>query len=465
MSIEIHSLKTTELGNAAHIVIERESGVAVVIDPVRDVSQYLEVTERESVELAWALETHVHNDFVSGTRELVAASGTRLGASGEAGLNYAYERFDDGDEIELGRYRLQVLATPGHTPEHVAYLLVGPDGKPEALFSGGALMVGTAARTDLFGPALSWRFAHDLERSLKERILGLPDDVVVYPTHGGGSFCATGAGSTLHTTIGAERATNPLATSRSSRQFVARALTAGPYPTYYAQMRALNQAGAPLLGPMIATPPVLDLEHFDAWLAQGALALDVRPAKSFRAGHLAASVAMGADGNASAWVGWLVGPERPLVLVADPGEPGVAQVAEATRQLVRIGYDRVVGVLGGGVGAWTASGRELTRYVTTTAESLAERLDRDELLTVLDVRETAEWHAGHIPGSVNVPAHDIPTTSLDLPRNVPIAVHCGHDYRATLGASLLERIGYRDLVVLEDGWEGWAALDDDGSGR
>jgi hydroxyacylglutathione hydrolase len=155
VGVEIRSLRSTELGNAAHVVIERDSKVAVVVDPVRDVGQYFDVATGESVELAWALETHVHNDFVSGARELVAAAGVRLGASGDAGLRYAYERLGDGDEIEMGSWRLRVLATP----EHVAYLLVGPAGEPQALFSGGALMVGTAARTDLFGPALAWRLS------------------------------------------------------------------------------------------------------------------------------------------------------------------------------------------------------------------------------------------------------------------------------------------------------------------
>ena len=460
MAIEVRSLRATELGNAAYVVIEHKAGVAVVVDPVRDVAQYLEVAAGESVKLTWALETHVHNDFVSGSRELVAASGAHLGASGDAGLHFPYERLGDGDEIEIGAYRLQVLATPGHTPEHVAYLLVGPDGEPEALFSGGALMVGTAARTDLFGPALSWRFAHDLARSLKERILELPDEVVVYPTHGGGSFCAAGAGSALCTTIGSERTANPLATARSLRQFVTRALTAGPYPAYYTRMRALNQAGAPLLGPELTAPSALSLREVDMWLAQGALVVDVRPAASFRAGHLPGSLAAGADGNVSGWVGWLVAPERPLLLVADPGESGAAQATEAARQLARIGYDRVVGVLDGGIETWTASGRELTSYVIVTAAALAERLDGGDLLAVVDVREAAEWHTAHIPGSVNVPAHDIPTAAFDLPRGVALAVHCGHDYRATLGASLLERAGYQHLVVVEDGWEGWVSLDD-----
>jgi hydroxyacylglutathione hydrolase len=457
--MEVRSLRAAELGNAAYVLIEHGSGAAVVVDPVRDVGQYLDLAADESVELAWALETHVHNDFVSGARELVAAAGVRLGASGDAGLHYPYERLGDGDEVEVGSWRLRVLATPGHTPEHIAYLLVDPAGEPQALFSGGALMVGTAARTDLFGPALAWRFAHDLERTLKEKILELPDHVVVYPTHGGGSFCAAGAGTEMKTTIGAERAANPLATASSSRQFVTRLLTAGPYPTYYARMRSLNQSGAPLLGPTLPVPPPLSLGEVDTWLAQGALMVDVRPAGAFRAGHVPKSLAAGADGNVSGWVGWLVSPERPLVFVADTGSVGAAQVGEAARQLARIGYDRVVGFLEGGTETWRAAGRELLSYESISAASLAKRLDAGDLLPVVDVREAAEWHAGHIPGSVNMPAHDIPTANVELPRGMALAVHCGQDYRATLGASLLERAGYHQLVVVDDGWEGWAALE------
>ena len=460
VAVKVRSMRAVELGNSAHVLIEREAGLAIVIDPVRDVGQFLEVAAEESTTLSWALETHVHNNFVSGGRELVATSGARLGASGDAGLYYPYERLGDGDEIEIGSWRLRVLATPGHTPEHVCYLLLDPSGEPQALFSGGALMVGTAARTDLFGPALSWRFAHDLERSLREKILDLPDHVVVYPTHGGGSFCAAGAGTALTTTIGAERATNPLVTARSSRQFVTRALTAGPYPTYYTRMRTLNQAGAPLLGTVPPFPPLLDTDQLDTWVAQGAVVVDVRPAGDFRSGHIPGSVAAGADGNVSGWGGWLVGPERPLVVVANEGPDGRRHVSDATRQLSRIGYDRVVGLLDGGIAAWRSGRRPLSGYETISAAALAKRLDADELLAVVDVREAAEWHAGHVPGSVNLPAHTIPAAPADaLPRGTLLAVHCGHDYRATLGASLLERARYGPLVVLDDGWEGWVGLD------
>lgn len=458
-------MRSVELGNYAHLVLDRQSGTAVVIDPARDTDRYLELARAEGVRIGWALETHVHNDFVSGAREIVAGGNARLGASADAGLRYPYHHLAGGDEVEIGPWRLRVLATPGHTPEHVAYLLVDAAGEPHALFSGGALMVGTAARTDLFGPALAWRFAHELERSLKETILSLPDEVVVYPTHGGGSFCAVGAGTGISTTIGQERNSNPLLAARTSRQFVTRALTAGPYPAYYARMRSVNQGGAPLVGPRPAQLTALDLDDFDLWAAQGALVVDVRPAAAFRAGHLPGSVAAGADGNVSGWIGWLIGPERPLLLVGDGSPEGQAAVSEANRQLFRIGYDRVAGYLQGGVAGWIGAGRGITSYDTTPAGDLAQRLDADEALAVIDVRESAEWHAGHIPGSVNLPVHEIPAASVELPRGVPLAVHCGHDYRATLGASLLERAGYRDLIVVEDGWQGWAGLATEGTGR
>lgn len=458
MGIEIHAFRTSELGNSAHVIIDRASGSAVVIDPARDIGEYLKLTDSEGVKMEWALETHVHNDFVSGARELVAARDARHGASNNAGLKYPYEPLRDGDLIEVGSLLLRVLATPGHTPEHIAYLLLDTNGEPTALFSGGTLMVGTAARTDLFGPALSWQFAHNLERSLKEKILPLPDEVVVYPTHGGGSFCAVGAGSAPSTTIGAERATNPLAQCVSSRQFVARSLAGGTYPSYYARMRSLNQVGAPLIGPHTLMPPALGLAEFDSWVAQGAIVVDIRPAAAFRNSHIPASVAVGVDGNLSGWVGWLFPPERPLVLIADAGESGLIQIKEATQQLARIGYDRVVGFLDGGIGTWTMVGRDTTSNETTNATELAKHLDAEELLVVIDVREAAEWHASHIPGSVNVPVHQIPTTALDLPREVQLAVHCGHHYRATLGGSLLERSGYRNLTIVEDGWVGWTSL-------
>lgn len=451
--MEIRSFVADELGNSSHLLLVPEAGLAAAIDPMRDTAQYLEVVEPMGLKLEWVLETHVHNDFVSGARELKAEVGAAIGASSEADLRYSYEELRHGQELEVGPYRLRVISTPGHTPEHVSYLLLDEAGRPLTLFSGGSLMVGTAARPDLLGPANSWRMARLLRRSLVENVLTLPDDVRVLPTHGGGSFCASGAGGQRETTIGAERTQNPLIAVGSEAAFIELALNQGPYPAYFERMRGLNQVGAPILGRRLPEPRRLSIEGFDAWRAQGAAVLDLRLAEEFSEGHVPDSYAVGIDGSHSAWVGWLLSPDRPLILIGS----NAMQEEESVRQLARIGYDQVVGVLDGGLRAWPDAGRPVVSYARSDARELERRLLGGERLVVVDVRESNEWFAGHIPGSVNIPAHDLPLRAGQLPLGAPLAVHCGHVYRATLGASLLERAGYPQLTVVEDGYDGWAA--------
>jgi hydroxyacylglutathione hydrolase len=457
--MEIRSFAVEELGNTSYLLLVPEAGQAVAVDPPRDVDRLLEAVEVEGLRLSWALETHVHNDFVSGCRELAAAVRATVGASSGAALRFPYQALQDGQELEVGPYRLRVLATPGHTPEHVSYLLVAGDA-PLGLFSGGSLMVGTAARPDLLGPAESWRLAASLRRTLRERLLPLPQELPVLPTHGGGSFCASGSGGARTTTIGEERRSNPLALAPDERRFVALALDQVPYPSYFDRMRALNQSGAPLLGRRLPEPRRLGLEEFDAWLAQGAAILDLRPAAEFSEGHLPGSYAVGVEGGHSSWVGWLLPPERPLLLVSD--DP--ARERESVRQLARIGYDHVAGVLDGGPAAWAEAGRPLRRFRRQRAAELERRLLQGERLVVVDVRERHEWFAGHVPGSLNLPLHDLPKDAGALPRGPELAVHCGHAYRGTLGASLLEQLGYGPLTVIEDGYTGWARLQDSAKG-
>jgi hydroxyacylglutathione hydrolase len=450
--VEIRSFPAEELGNSSHLLLVPEAGLAAAVDPFRDVAPYLEVVEAAGLRLAWALETHVHNDFVSGARELRAAAGATIGASADAGLCYPSEPLRDGQEVELGPYRLRVLATPGHTPEHVGYLLLDEAGRPLTLFSGGSLMVGTAARPDLLGPADSWRLARLLRSSIRDRVMTLPDDVRVLPTHGGGSFCAAGGGGERATTIGHERAHNALVQAATEPAFIEIALDQGPYPAYFDRMRGLNQIGAPLLGRQLARPRRLSIAEFDAWRARGAAVLDLRSAVAFADAHIAGSYAVGLDGAHSAWVGWLLPPERPLLLVAD----GSAQERESVRQLARIGYDQVAGTLDGGLPAWTAAGRPLSAYGRLRSDELERRLLDGERLVVVDVREVHEWVAGRVPGSVNLPLHQVAARAGTLPLGTPLAVHCGHVYRGTLGASLLEQAGRARIEVVEDGYEGWA---------
>lgn len=281
----------------------------------------------------------------------------------------------------------------------------------------------------------------------------LPDAVGVLPTHGGGSFCAAGAGDVRETTIGAERAHNPLVRTPGDTTFIELALDQGLYPAYFDRMRALNQLGAPLLGRRLPEPPRLSLEDFDAWQARGAAVLDLRSPEAFAEAHIHGTHAVGVEGSHSAWVGWLLSPDRPLVLVAD--DP--ARERESVRQLARIGYDLVVGGLDGGIRTWIDAGRPVSSYPRLGSRELESRLLAGERLVVVDVREPGEWFAGHVPGSVNVPVHEVPSRAGQLPLGASLAVHCGHVCRATLGASLLEQMGHDRLLIVQDGYEGWAA--------
>jgi len=450
--VEIRSFAAEELSNTSYLLLVPEAGVAVALDPMRDVAQYLDVVEPMGVGLTWALETHVHNDFVSGARELRSEVGATVGASRYAELRNPYEPLSDGQELKVGPFRLRVLATPGHTPEHLSYLLLDETGRPLTLFSGGALMAGTAARPDLLGPADSWRLASMLRQSIQGRLMVLPDAVRVLPTHLGGSFCAAGAGDVQETTIGAERARNPLVRATGDAAFIELALDQGPYPAYFDRMRALNKLGAPLLGPRLPAPPRLSLEDFDTWQARGAAVLDLRPPEAFAEAHVPGSYAVGIDGSHSTWVGWLLPPDSALVLVADDA----AQERESVRQLARIGFDLVVGGLDGGLRTWIDACRPVSSYPRTWSRDLERRLLAGERLVVVDVREPGEWFSGHVPGSVNIPVHDVLFKAAQLPLGTTLAVHCGHMYRATLGASLLERSGHDHLMVVEDGYDGWA---------
>ncbi len=298
----------------------------------------------------------------------------------------------------------------------------------------------------------SWRMARMLHQSLHERVLTLPDTVRVLPTHGGGSFCAAGAGGKRETTIGSERAQNSLVRAQSEREYIAPALHQGPYPAYFGRMRGLNQIGAPLLGRRLPEPRRLSLDEFDGWRAQSAAILDLRSPEAFAEGHIPGSHAIGVDGSHSAWVGWLIPADRSLVLIANDA----AQERESIRQLARIGYDLVAGSLEGGFRAWASSGRPVSCYPRILASDLERRLLGGERLVVVDVREASEWFAGRIPGSVNLPVHEIPLRAAQLPAGATLAIHRGHVYRATLGASLFEQSGHAQVIVVQDGYDAWA---------
>jgi hydroxyacylglutathione hydrolase len=439
------------LGNTAHLVISERDGVAALIDPLRDVDQYLAVARTEDVRITHVCETHLHNDFLSGSRELATMTGARVVASAEAGLEFDHQPVRDGDVVAVGAIRITVVATPGHTPEHVSYLArdMARSAEPPGLFSGGSLLVGAVARTDLLGHEHATGLAQQLYRTLHERILPLGDDVVVYPTHGGGSFCTSAAGAETTTTIGRERRSNPFLTLPGPDAFVEHLQASMPsYPTYFGHLRALNQEGPRLLGgvPRLAQLTPLELQSRQR---RGDAVVDMRSIENYAEGHIPDAYHVELRPAFASWVGWVVPFGSPVILVGE-----TSQVHEdAVRQLIRIGYDDLPGYLDGGMDAWRSAGLPVAQARMLAMRELRERLERGEPLVVLDVRQAHEWRTGRLPQAVLREAGDLPRA--DLPRHRLLAVHCGHGQRAATALSVLERRGYRQLALVTGGIEDW----------
>lgn len=441
------------LGNTSYLVASEATGDAAVIDPERDVDRYLRVAEGLGLRLRFALDTHLHNDFVSGVRELALHPGVQIGASARAELGFEHLPLRDGDALPLGKLSIGILATPGHTPEHISFTLTMPDhATPEAVFTGGALMVGGAARTDLLGPEWTTELARLLHQSLHGKLLKLPDDVRVYPTHGAGSFCAAPASAERTTTIGRERATNSLARATGIDEFVALATSDLPtYPTYFREMRAINQRGAAVLGglPVLRPLTVVDVQ---ANQQQGAVIVDVRSTPEFVTGHIPGAFSVALRDAFGTWVGWVVPFGTPIILVSHETP---AEHEAAVRQLIRIGYDRLVGYLVAGLPAWQAAGQPVALWSTISAAEVHNRLAQGDGLAVVDVRQAHEWRAGHIPSALHVDAGQLAEQHLHLRLDQPIGVHCGHHDRAATGLALLERRGFQNLHLIEGGFDAW----------
>ena len=439
------------LGNSAYLVGSHDTHTAALIDPLRDVDRYLAAAERLSVKITHVLDTHLHADFVSGTRELAAQAGAIIGASAEAGLGFEHRPLVENDEVEIGDLRLRVLRTPGHTPEHISFLLTEAKA-PTALFSGGALIVGGAARTDLLGDDLTLPLAHHLYHTLHDKLLALPDAVNVYPTHGAGSFCVAPMSPDRTTTIGRERRSNPLAQAKTEDEFVARALSGLPsYPVYYKEMRPINQRGPRVLGGVPLLKP-LSAEEVHDHVERGGLVLDVRHRRAFAEAHIPGAYGIEVDAPLVTWAGWLIPFGAPLILVAD----SASERESAVRQLIRIGYDNLPGYLEGGIEAWAKAGRRTESLPMISVAELRERLHSGGSLAVLDVRQDSEWTEGHIPGAVHIENGRLPYDDpLPLPADRPIAVNCAHGARSTAAISVLSRRGYRNLILVKGGFAAW----------
>lgn len=429
------------LGNSAYLV-DVGDGRALAVDPSRHPGHYLARAERRGLIIAYTLETHLHADFVSGSREL-AALGAQVVAPAAAGLEFPAHGLAHGDELGLGGLTLRALATPGHTPEHLSYLLVDDD-NPIALFSGGSLLVGAVARTDLTSPDRTESLARDLWRSLHDTILTLPDDVDVYPTHGAGSFCSAPAGGDRVTTIGREKATNPLLAAADEDAFVKLFLDGlGTYPPYFLRMRDKNRRGPVVYGPGPAQLAMLDVASVDALVRDGAWIIDARPIARFAAGHLNGSVSIALRDVFATWLGWLVPDDVPLVFVVDADQDDDLLVREARK----VGYERIAGALDGGIEAWRRAGRPIAQTELVDAAHAVG--------PILDVRQRSEFDAGHVANARHAELGAIAAGAIAVP--AAATVMCGHGERAMSAASMLERSHHAPVRVLIGGPEELAA--------
>ncbi len=442
------------LGNSSYLIASQETGQAAVLDPERDVDRYLQSAEGLGLSIIYSLDTHLHNDFVSGAREISAQTGAKIGVSIEAQVDFEHLPLSEGFALDLGEIKIATLSTPGHTPEHISFAVYEPGRQaPAAVFSGGALIVGGAARTDLLGQELSVPLARKLYHSIHHKLLDLPDDVALYPTHGAGSFCAAPTSGERISTIGHEKSRNPLAQPLDEESFVLRSLSGLPsYPTYFKYLRAINQHGAALLGgvPVLKSLNPGEVRHLHS---QGVAILDTRPPKTFIAGHIPGSYGIPLGAPLITWAGWIIPFGSPLILVSSDAEEREA----AVRQLIRIGYDDLRGTLMGGFEAWEAETRMVSRLPVMPVQELAKRLEQGKAPIILDVRSDAEWRAGHLPKAIHVELGRLPDDDLSLPQDDLMVIHCGHSDRSIVGISVLEQRGYRNLALLEGGYSNWLA--------
>lgn len=427
------------LGNSSYLV-DLGDGRALAVDPSRDLRGLDAAAGRHALRVVAAADTHLHADFLSGATRLAARDGASVYGSAAGGRAFPHTGVADGDELDLGGLTLRAWATPGHTGEHVAYLLL--DGQRVlGAFTGGSLIVGAAARTDLVAPDQTEALARAQYASL-HRLATLPDETPVYPTHGAGSFCSAPPGAERTSTIGREKQSNALLAAPDEDSFVRQLLAGlGSFPPYFLRLGELNRIGPAL--PDAAGLAALGPEQVDGLRQTGADVVDVRTPADYAAGHLPGSLSITLRDVFATWLGWLVpDPSTPLVVVRDVDQ----DPDEIVWQARKVGYDNLAGELAGGVDAWSAAGRPLARTALVDPREV-------DPAQVIDVRQAPEYAAGHVPAARNVELGAL--TALDLPGGLLVTM-CGHGERAATGASLLERRGRTDVAMMAAGPQDWA---------
>ncbi len=448
------------LGHASYLIGSEATGEALVLDARRDVDGYFDAARRNGMRIAYACDTHQHNDYVSGICEIPARGDAQLLGAARASLGYRVHKLEDRQLFEMGELVFEVLHTPGHTPEHISLLVTDRlrSEEPQLVLSGGALLVGDVGRPDLLGGAEETRRnAAELCNTLREKFLTLPDHVEVYPTHVSGSLCAGNIGRRLSTTIGYERRANSVLNAVANRdEFVGQCVdiqSLPAVPPYWRRMRRINQEGPALLG-VYAPPPALSVRQFETFRDEGAYVLDCRASEAF-AIHIPGAINVPAGPDFPTWAGTVLPERAAAVLVLDSSE----QLFEVCWSLLRIGYRLPHGWLAGGMLAWRAAARPMQALPLLDIWTLKQRIESRRGWLVLDVRQPAEWNAGHIRDAIHITGASLLERLEELPRDRSIAVVCSSGLRSGVAASLLQRDGFQNVANVMGGMGAWAKAD------
>ena len=454
MALVFERIQTEGIAVLSYLVGDDAAGVAAVVDPRADVEVYVELAREKKLAITHIFETHIHADLVSGALELRAqleSAEIFVSHEGEARYDFDHEAIHDGDSFEFGSVHVTVRHTPGHTPEHVAFLIAGND-RPDApwgVLTGDSLFVSSAGRPDLLGSGEAEKLAGKLFHTLHDVFLNLDDGVIIYPGHGAGSPCGADIGDRLSSTIGYERRFNAFLQFDHVKSFTEYALsTAPPTPTYYPLMKEVNAKGPEILGglprvralPALAFKEAVDLDEH--------VLIDARMMLAFGGGHIEGALNIGGMPMLSIWAGWLLDPGKKLLLVLESDQ----QLNEVIRYFVRTGYNRFAGYLIGGMMAWSKAGLPLQSVAQMTVHEVQEAGDR---LQLIDVRAPDEWEGGHIPNARHVFLGDLREQLAELDRTKPTAVYCDSGYRASIAASILQQAGFDRVFNIPGSWQAW----------
>ncbi len=441
------------LAHASYLI--GSEGEAAVVDPQRDVEQYLEEAEKQNLKIKYVVETHLHADFVSGHRELAARTGAEIVFGAKANAMFPHLAMKNGDEIKLGKLILKILETPGHTPESISITITDTNlsNEPQKVLTGDTLFIGDVGRPDLVGSKgyTPQAMAEMLYNSLHDKLLKLPDSVEVYPAHGAGSLCGRSMSKETSSTIGEQKRFNYALKSMDKDEFVKMMTTDLPeVPAYFPKDAEINRSGAKALQEL-PQPLAMTAEEVNKLSQQGYLVLDVRPSSAFGVGHIPGSINIALSGQFASWAGTIISLNTPIILVAEDLE----KINEAVTRLARVGIENVKGYLDGEIFAWDKANLDVNQVMQITVSDLHSQLEEKANLQLVDVRRPAEYQTGHAPRGINIQLAYLEKELSKLDAERPTAIICASGYRSSIAASLLARNGFKKLYNVVGGTTAW----------